>query len=375
MMKEETMDKATDSALNQHYDVGVVGVWDGRNYGSLITYYALHHVLRQMGMSVLMIQSPHVVKKRPGTIRSHAEMVSDEFYHVSEQYSPETLPQVNALCDAFLVGSDQVWHTLLSRVHGLTYYLDFVAEDKKKISYATSAGGAFLGTEEERVVFSQLIGRFDHVSVRDDMGIQICKDSFGVEAVKTCDPTLLCEVEVYRALAKKSTRHQEGPYILAFILNPCPEFGVMLEKLARESGKKVVVVLDELPMTWAENKEKLQLSPQTQLEVKELVNLYQWLWYYEHCDAVVTDSFHGSIFSMIFQKPFLTRINRPRGGERFTALFQDIGISSRLYEEPAEMDLSLLEQMDFAPVNEKIAKAKAFSLGWLKEAVLGGERD
>ncbi len=374
-MEHHHINKATEYALNRKYDIGVVGLWYGRNYGSMITYYALNYVLTGMGLSVLMIKNINKPQKRPGTIRSHVEMVSDEFYHVSQQYTKETLPEVNAHCDAFLLGSDQLWNIHLSRDQGQTFFLGFADDSKKKIAYATSAGGSYKGNPEERNISAHHLQRFDHISVRDEMSEKICKEEFGVDSVRTCDPTLLCGKEVYQELAKKSQRHEEGAYILAYVLNPSPEFGELLENLGKETGKKVIVVLDEPPMKWEENRKKLNLSPDSPVIVKELVNLYQWLWYYEHAESVVTDSFHGSIFSIIFQKPFLTKINRQRGGERFIALFKELDVSYRLFEDLPDLQaqFSLLEAMDYSKVNQRVEDMVDFSKKWLEHAVFSGK--
>lgn len=376
IMKHHHIDKAFNYARTDKYDVGIVGLWYGRNYGSMLTYFALHHVLEEMGLSVLMIPGENYFPLTKKNFRGHLDLLADEFYHVSPLNPKKNGRELNGCCDAFIVGSDQIWNVLISRGNPTSYFLDFVNQSNKKISYATSAGERYEGTEEERHITSHNLQRFDHVSVREERSVEICKEAFGVEATQTCDPTLLCEKSIYQNLANKGTREETEPFILSYTLDPNPEFGTMLEKLSAEKNCKVIVLLEEQPHAFGVYQNRLQLSPDSRVEVKKYVTVFQWLWYYEHAESVVTDSYHGTIFSIIFEKPFLTLINHSRSGSRFISLLTDLDLMPRLFEDLPTLKekFSLLQSLDYTKVNQRKEKIASFSRNWLKNAVFS-EKD
>lgn len=370
----QPFNKNVDYALNRKFDVGVIGLWYGRNYGSMATYYALHQVLKKkMHLSVAIIQNPLKPKNaNPVMEKSHPGRIAEEFYDVTAQYSLADMKQLNEQCDAFIVGSDQLWNVGLSRPYKQTYYLEFVRDDKKKIAYGTSFAKPYGGTKEELLISSRNLRRFDHVSVRDTLSKEISEKQFGVKNVaEVCDPTFLCPLEEYQVLIDKAQVKEDAPYILAYILDPNAEVGKELEQLSIQKNKKVIVLLNESPKVWQENLEKLALSGNGNVEVKKEVDLYEWLWYYSHAESVVTDSFHGTIFSIIFEKPFLTMSNAKRGATRFVSLLTPIGLMDRLFEGSKAIgeNQQILDELDYTEVNKALDAIREESYAWLHHAI------
>ena len=370
MMKTQSIDKAAEYALNRKFDIGIIGLWYGRNYGSMATYYALHTVLKDMGFSVLMIENC----LRPDGNRemepSSPRLVAERFYDVSAKYSVRDLNKLNAHCDTFIVGSDQLWNVYLSRPYGQTYYLGFADDSKKKIAYGTSFGIPYCGSSEERLISGYNLRRFDHVSVRDKLSQDSCKDLFGVDAQQVCDPTFLCPIEAYNSLANQSQLTKTQDYILAYILDPTPEIISTLNHISQDTHVDIFVVMDEDPAVRQRNLEKFGLL-QGRVKVLPTVTLYEWLWYYQNASAVITDSFHGTIFSIIFQKSFLTLTNKRRGAERFVSLLEPLGLRERLFEQPEKLfaQRELLGSLDYTKANEALAEIRSQSLQWLKNAI------
>ena len=354
------------------YDFGIIGLWFGRNYGSMATYYALHQTVTKMGYSVEMIENPLKPDHEMIPDKSHPYHIAKVFYNISEKKKLNRMHELNKECRGFIVGSDQLWNIGLSRPYKQMYYLGFADDSVKKISYGTSFGKDYKGTDEERKISSANLRRFDGVSVRDRLSLDICKNTFGVEnAVEVCDPTFLCDREDYDKLSDMAHIEENEKYILAYILDPDAEIGERLEQLSVDRDIKVIVMLDEPPKNWESNKEHLGLTGRGNVEVKKDVDLCEWIWYYQNAESVFTDSFHGTIFSIIFKKPFITLMNVKRGAERFLSLLEPIGLSCRLFETPDCIGkYDLLESCDYDTVDEKLDKIKKDSYHWLKEVLV-----
>ncbi len=372
MVKNQTFAKSVDYALKRKFDVGIIGLWYGRNYGSMATYYALHQVLtNKYNLSVLMIENPLAPDNQKIT-KTCPQKISNEFYDVSMKYPLGELDKLNAHCDSFIVGSDQLWNVHLSRPYKQMYYLGFAGDNIKKIAYGTSFGIEYCGTEEERMISSYNLRRFDHVSVRDNMSLNTATNLFGVKnVVEVCDPTFLCPLEEYEKLVQKAEASEKEEYVLAYVLDPNERIGKELEKISEEQGCKVIVLLNEPPSLWERNNEALRLNNNANVEVKKEVTLYDWLWYYKNTKAVFTDSFHGTIFSLIYEKPFITLTNRRRGAERFISLLTPLGLTDRLYDdiEVLSEHTDTITELDYTDANVKLGEIKDRSMKWLENAL------
>ena len=376
MMKTRPFNDALDYALNRKFDVGVVGLWYGVNYGSMATYFALHETLKRMGLSVLMIEN--ALRPDGGDIfnsKTDPRHISDRFYDVSKKYPINKMRELNAFCDTFLVGSDQLWNVGLSRPYRQTYYLGFADDNKKKISVATSFGKPYAGTAEEQLISSHNLKRFDYVSVRDDLSKSICAD-WGIEAEVLCDPTLYFSAADYEPLVSLAELHEEEGYILAYILDPDEKTGDFLHALAQQEKRKVVVILDLNPKAWDKRRELLNLDRFRDVELKKNVDLPEWLWYYKHAAGVVTDSFHGTIFSVIYQKPFLTKVNQKRGAARFISLLTPLTLEGRMFDSFEEIlnNSSLLKELNFTEANLHLTEIREHSLTWLRNALFAPKK-
>lgn len=374
MIKSQPFEKAAKYALRRKFNIGVVGLWYGRNYGSMVTYYALHYVLTEkLNQSVLMIENCLKPEGNVELTKTSPRLLAQKYYDVSAKYSVNDLYRLNDYCDMYIVGSDQLWNIGLSRPYKQTYFLGFADEKNKKIAYGTSFGKKYEGTAQEKLISSHYLRNFDYVSVRDKLSKSICENEFGVSNVtEVCDPTFLCPVDEYKKLAGRAQIDYNEKYILAYILDPSPKVGTTLKAISKKYGLKIYVILDEPPRLWEENNKKLAVDNIENIDVKREVDLHEWLWYYEHSSAVVTDSFHGTIFSIIFQKPFLTKINTGRGAERFTSLLTPIKLDSRLCENYDNVlaNSNLLNDIDYSSSNIELEKIKDLSFSWLKNAVL-----
>lgn len=357
------------------YDIGILGVWMGCNYGSIMTYYALNQTVSSLGYSVLMIDKMLPANSN-GDIEhkmTHSRRFAYEHYDIAPALKLSDYARLNDMCDGFIIGSDQCWNYGISKSAGKSFYLDFAADDKKKIAYATSFGhGIDFAPDDERVAISKLMKRFDGISLREDDGVTLCRDIYGVNSVQVLDPVFLVDPEkVYKPLIEKSSHKEEEPFIAAYILDPTPEKRAALLHVSEKlGGIKIINLLDGLPWTFEENRNKMDLP-----NCIENLQVEDWLYYLSHSQFVVTDSCHGASFALIFKKNFISITNKRRGFSRFRSLADLFGFRERLVTDVDRIltDDSLLEPIDYNKIDEIMARESKRSIEWL-ESVLSTEK-
>ena len=236
-------------------------------------------------------------------------------------------------CKSFLIGSDQLWNINLSRSLKQFYFLGFTDNDTKKLSYSTSFGGKYKGTEQEKNLTKLNLERFDGISVRDELSVNILKEIFGIDNVaQVCDPTFLLDFSDYLKLINKVDINYTDEFVLAYILDPNHEIINRLEQLSFDMNIKVLILLDFFSAEKNQNKTRLFLSGKGNIEIKIKIDIKEWLFFYYKSKSVFTDSYHGTIFSIIFRKPFIALKNKIRGGEIFKSLLRPLNLMHRLFE-------------------------------------------
>lgn len=257
--------------------------------------------------------------------------------------------------DAFIIGSDQVWREEYSpRIQ--SYFLDFLpdTDGRKRIAYAASFGKEYDYISPENMSeCRRLLGRFDAVSVREAEGIDIVRRDFGREQVeKVLDPTLLLSEADYERIIDARERRNE-PYLATYILDQTNDKANIIGSVAAERGLSVNAI-------------DIEVRP------GKMSTISQWLANFAYADFVVTDSFHGCAFSIIFGKPFIAIANPERGLGRFLSLLGDFGLMDRLVygsDDFTARRRQLLASIDYASVRQRHAALRQHSLTWLKTAL------
>lgn len=360
--------------MGENYDVGILGVWYGCNYGSIATYYSLYCAVRDMGKSVLMVHRPWIEpfdEKRME--KRHAMRFARKHYDVSKAYHVGEISELNELCDTFLLGSDQLWKYGVTKVFGHSYFLDFVQKGKNKVAYATSFGAErFLAPWSFSWKALSCMRRMNYVSVREETNVNMCRKLFGVEAVHTLDPILLCDRGRLAEIAQESTREQKKGYIAAYVLDPTPEKKQALLWLAEKLGKDIVVMLDGWPHLFKKNKEKMGLPQYTVTEL----TVNDWIFYMENSDFVLTDSFHGTCVALLYEKQFYAISNPGRGASRFESLTKEFGLTENYVHDPQEiMQRDLPKQLDYERINKILEDKRRDSMEWLRKAICEPEQN
>lgn len=371
-----TFETAYQTAYNTPYDIGIIGLWYCMNYGAVLTSYALYKVVEKMGYKAVMLDIPPTYCPDEPQYRDALEdgrRFIERYCQVSERYYlPSENSQLNKLCNTFLTGSDQLWkgYNGKFRWSGGFNFLDFADDSKRKVAYATSFGEeVYTGDRLDEMQVECLLKCFDAISVREDSGVRIC-EGFGVDAVTMPDPVFLCDTEVYDNVTSKEDLERE-PYIFAYILQPTVYKQNLIKEIAKHFRLKVVAVADKNPNYIAH-----QGVSEWTLDVIGNVKIDEWLWYIKNAEYVLTDSYHGFCFSLIYQKEFLCL--SPRDSlTRFESLAEKTELLERInYSQNSEKALLLLEHpLNYMKIQKILEDEKDKAVVWLKNTLTNSRED
>ena len=363
-LKDHSYEEAFKYAIGEKYDIGLMGLGWADNYGAALTNFGLVKTLEKLGKRVLVIDRPkeyHTKKDLNVTRKFNAK-----HFNISAQYDKNTVILLNEKCDTFMVGSDQVWHWNVLKAFREYFLLEFVLDSKKKIAYASSFGHYKLDAPLSfKYIFSYLLSRFDAISVREISGVNICKE-LGVKATHVLDPVFLCDREKYIELAESAEpKREKNSYIFSFILDP--HRGDKKSVLTRASEYSRLPLLNVTDYHETEKREQwLGLPTEKDLEIEEFIsNLY-------NSKFVITDSFHGVCFAIIFKKNFICIANKGRGIARFESLLNRLNLQDRILYNPEDFAgrENLLEQeIDYNSVYNILEKEKETSFKFLIDAL------
>ena len=289
----------------------------------------------------------------------------DNYLDVSERiygYATELIehpPQA----DAYITGSDQVWNFWGRPLNAVkegelkAYFLDFGNSKTKRIAYAASFGSQKLdGGYQE--AFADLLSRFNYVSVRETAGAELCKQC-GVDADWVPDPTLLLPGQRYQELlnADYPFSHPEKPYFFVYMVNPNEEYIRKIGDLARQKNCELKLVGGNLGQMLAIP--GVTLTP----SIPEFIHLIA------NAEYVFTDSFHGTVFSLIFNRQF-ANLPSPTSGKEDTR-FQSIFARCDLEGRTVSGDFVLPPSIDYGPVNQKLDEQRSqYDNRWLGNNLL-----
>ncbi len=258
---------------------------------------------------------------------------------------------------AIVVGSDQVWRPDYVPQDSLSdYFLGFVEGTRaRRVSYAASFGHGDWRFPEHTTEVSYLLSRFDAVSVREASGLDICRDVFGLDdAVHVLDPTLLVDRAFYNRVAAAPT-DRTAKVLFEYILDH--------DGCTPTIGEEVAASLGDI---YSVRSVALDAGG-------SLPGVGDWVRAIMDADFVMTDSFHGMVFSIIFRKNFLAVVNHKRGADRFISLAHMLGLGDRLIDGSSRDQARELaaRPIDYAAVSSRLEALKARSREFLTAALAG----
>ena len=333
--------------------VGIVTFFCVPNYGAMLQAYSLWKYLEERGHEVEFIDYAFgnalriplwrcfvsrqlhgyfgtIRRKLKAYVRFNIVHFSDIFPRTRRVATFTGLEDVGREYDAVIVGSDQMWNPLWCSGKSLpVVMLDFAAEGKKRIAYAVSFGTKEWKKEQGAETAGRLLREFDAISVREESGKDLVLRLSGRDDAKwMVDPTLLQSSSFYEQLLDNECRNRYR-YVFSYILDEWKddetvEAVLRVVKKARGVGD---VHTDKIPVGGV-------LAPICRvLDVQSKVPVGMWLSEIANSDFVVTNSFHGTVFSILFHKPFLTiPVSGKMSGmnERVISLLSMVGLGSRI---------------------------------------------
>lgn len=247
--------------------------------------------------------------------------------------------------DAYVVGSDQVWRPLYANPIE-RYFLSFLdkKDEVKRIAYAASFGvDSRTFTPRQTARCRRLLQRFDAVSVREKSGVELCRTCLGRDALHVLDPTMLLSRDDYAALLKDGEK-KSG--IMEYVLDKSAWKDALVKDVEEDLGTPVF---------------SINISGHIAPPVED------WLRGFASAQFVVTDSFHASVFAILFHVPFLVCVNRERGAARMMSLLEMFGLEDRLVA--GACDTSLIKQLrpiDWSAVDRRLNALRDYSLSFLR---------
>lgn len=291
-------------------------------------------------------------KKHNGYIREEISRFIDT--HINKTPRLYSDAQVHATFannqfDAVVVGSDQCWRPIYSP-NIYSYFLDFLQKEKriKKIAYAASFGtDEWEFTPEQTEYCKQLLQQFDLVTVREKAAVNLVKEKLNKKAQFVLDPTLLLNREDYEQLFKG--------HILS---NNKGVYTYILDKTDWKN-KVVETVKNKLGLEQYSNQHDEQNPGQ-----QKIPSIESWIKGFADADFVITDSFHGTVFSIIFNKPFISLVNINRGASRFESILSEFDLLDRLIDgfDKNEVEHLLENTIDYETVKTKLKSLRENSL-------------
>lgn len=362
--------KKVENSLKRHYDICFLSTFYADNYGAILVAYSAYKIMEKMGYSILPLNCPKCVWN--GQCNELNYIISLGFAHrhyphISPHYAEiDDLAHTNNYCDSYVVGSDQLFKPVLDL--DAYSYLPFARKDKLKIAFATSFGDESYRCGYERMHKNkQLLQQFDRMALRETPQ-NLVENVFELDAVEVIDPTLIVPSEEFYKLAKEAQNLDTSePYLLTYTLDPNPAKENAISYIADKLGLKVIYIPDLYKRRLHRTK---NIPYPSKFQIVKDYSPEEFCKLYRDATFVVTDSYHGTCFSIIFRKPFVSIINVGRGKVRYK-MFDSFGIKHRFYASPEEVyrTNAWMEPIDYS-IAEKVIKQKAqFACKWLEKAL------
>ena len=345
-LDKEDFETLYNNSNNPKYNVAIANMLFQNNFGAILTVYALYKIIEYFGYNPLIIYNNSIYSNNLFADIRGNKFALKYMNIANRHFNKYELEKLNEKCDNFVVASDQVWR---AKAHGETakfYFLNFAYNFKNKIAYSSSFGiNYFEGELKDKILFKYYLKQFDKVSVREDDGVKICKEDFDVEATHVLDPVFL--LNDYDYLVSKSMKNKNNKFIAVYSLytNIENELNFILNKL--------------------------NLDIEYLIKDNEEISIEDWLWTIKNSELLITDSFHGSCFAIIFNKPFVCILNEGSGIPRLESLSNMFDIKDRIISDLSEVmhNTDFLLKMDWTEINKKLEIEKVKSLNWLKNAL------
>lgn len=333
----------------------------GKNYGAVLQAYALQETIKRKGLDVSIInympkgtrKSYRVCKYKwgpRGTIGNlkalmHYTAINNaskkfEFFKINRlnlkgnYLTYQQLQEDPPDCQLYISGSDQVWNPLIS--FDPAYYLMFGSKQVKRASYAASIGIKKI-PQNIKDVFKQRLSNFDFISVREKTA-QLMLSEMGINAELAIDPTLLLDIDKWDQVAVSSTIKK--PYVLCYMVSTPKYASELVSRIKKISGLPVCNIITSTFYKSFGDYQIRDAGPE------EFVGLFR------EAEFIITSSFHGTLFSILYEKPFVSMLYE-NTGSRVSDFLSELNMEDRIIKSCSEFKDSFFE-IDYEEAHKKL---------------------
>ena len=383
---------------------GIVSCYFIHNYGSMLQAYATQNVLDKMNIENETInvsgfihqyrkaQYKYIVKSglRSGLLKDRMGKAKNliikkfinnkytrnirkrdyEFEKFAEKYIRKSgvyssIENLKDKCkekyNSILIGSDQLW--LPANIAADYYTLNFVPDEMNKIAYATSFGVSTL-PKDVSYLAKDFIPRIKHISVREQAGQKLIMDLTGRKVPIVCDPTLLFTGSEWLSIQKEEALYKE-PYIFCYFIGSEKKHRQFAKKLAATTRCKVVALL-HVDHYMKSDKDYADYTPYD-IGPADFLNLIR------HARYICTDSFHSTVFSILYEKDFFcfkryTQETMQSTNSRLETLFTLTGIENRILLGDEEIEDCINMKIDYSKVNIKLSNIRKLAYKYIEDS-------
>lgn len=368
-------------------NIGIVTITGEANIGNSLQNYAISKVIQKKGnrtstllrpfsLPLSLKQKIKILIKRALKYNYAFSWRRFRFYCFRDKYIKtknlmrfDSSGQKNIAISGFVFGSDQIWNVALDIIkRDIDFFFGTFASKEKKIAYSASIGTDFIPAEYE-TYFTNAIRDFAYISVREEKAAQLIEQYAGRKVPVTLDPTLLLSCREWLKISKRPKYIAKNEkFVLVYFLGAVPDTAKqLLDDVCRQYNLRQIDLYSE----WCVGNEEL-LKNRTFKENEYFTNPSEFIWLISHCSLMVTDSFHGSVFSILFKKPFRCFDRQESGIEkmnsRMQTLFSQFHVADWCIGHEGE-DLEHIFDCDFSSVDSVLEREREKSLNYLREAL------
>lgn len=360
--------------------IGILTFHCAHNYGAVLQAYALQEKIREMGHEVEIIdyrpdylvdpykilnikilsfknpiQTAKLIMKFLFTVRKRKKRY-DRFDYFISNYLYLSIPLKNNVLpvkDAYIIGSDQIWNKNITNGFDEIYWGNFdVPKNTRRISYAASMG--IINQLDNSDFYNNALSNFNSISVREARSMSLLQPLTNTKIETVLDPTLLTDIEFWDKLAKETKINQK--YILIYEIRTYSESMQIAKNIAKRINAIIIRVTSSL--SWRSEKNTYQCaSPE------------QFLGLIKHAEYIITTSFHGTVFSILFNRPFFSLDFS--NDSRIQSLLTILGLETRLVNSSINESFDELykEQICWGTINLKLIEQREKSVKYLAFAL------
>lgn len=354
-------------------NIGIVTVYNSENCGSFLQAYALGTALKKDGNNVYYIKRevkgtshalmPHIVDSCKKLIKLNYpafKSIWERYFGFSK--AQKSFKEITAYSqeykklDRIILGSDTIWNISSPYFKkNINTFFGIFFNEKAISSYGASIANTDIAEFQGRPEISNALKNMSSVSVRDMKTAEMVKMVSGRDATLVCDPTLLLSKEDYNNLISNEKKYEDAPILIYYFGNMDNSLIKSIRTFAEKNHKKIISFGQY--NSWC--------------DINVPFNPYEFLYCFRDCSYVITNTYHGTIFSLIYEKKFA---DYGQEKDKIKYLLNSLNAASAFFNKEESLDRLLDSYLDYQGINEKIKELQTKSFNFLRENVLNNEK-